>query len=157
LEPGALDSSDPASTSFYRDIWKPTQEATGLDTRPHECCHSYVTHLRAAGVNDHPRGDRMSLNLRRSAGTGATIRFMTTREKLHQIVDKLPEGELDAALRAIEARTDDPMIRRLDDAPPEDEKISPEEEAAVQEARDELAAGAPLISQDEIKRELGIE
>ena len=38
--------------TFYRDVWKPTQEASGLDIRPHECRHSYVTHLRAAGVND---------------------------------------------------------------------------------------------------------
>jgi integrase len=38
--------------NFYRDAWKPAQEASGLDIRPHECRHSYVTHLRAAGVND---------------------------------------------------------------------------------------------------------
>jgi integrase len=38
--------------NFYRDVWKPTQEASGLDIRPHECRHSYVTHLRAVGVND---------------------------------------------------------------------------------------------------------
>jgi integrase len=38
--------------TFYRDVWKPTQEASGLDIRPHECRHGYVTHLRAAGVND---------------------------------------------------------------------------------------------------------
>lgn len=38
--------------NFYRDIWKPTQEASSLDIRPHECRHSYVTHLRAASVND---------------------------------------------------------------------------------------------------------
>jgi site-specific recombinase XerD len=38
--------------NFYRDIWKPAQEASGLDIRPHECRHSYVTHLRAAGIND---------------------------------------------------------------------------------------------------------
>jgi integrase len=38
--------------NFYRDVWKPTQEASGLDVRPHECRHSYVTHLREAGVND---------------------------------------------------------------------------------------------------------
>jgi integrase len=38
--------------NFYRDLWKPTQEASGIDIRPHECRHSYVTHLRAAGVND---------------------------------------------------------------------------------------------------------
>ncbi len=38
--------------TFYRDVWKPTQEASGSDIRPHECRHSYVTHLRAAGIND---------------------------------------------------------------------------------------------------------
>jgi integrase len=38
--------------TFYRDVWKLTQEASGLDIRPHECRHSYVTHLRATGVND---------------------------------------------------------------------------------------------------------
>ncbi|MBK5219953.1 MAG: site-specific integrase [Thermoleophilia bacterium] len=38
--------------NFYRDIWRPTQQASGLDIRPHECRHSYVTHLRAAGIND---------------------------------------------------------------------------------------------------------
>jgi integrase len=38
--------------TFYRDVWKPTQAASDLDIRPHECRHSYVTHLRAAGVND---------------------------------------------------------------------------------------------------------
>jgi integrase len=38
--------------NFYRDVWKPTQEAAGLDIRPHECRHSYVSNLRATGVND---------------------------------------------------------------------------------------------------------
>ena len=38
--------------TFYRDVWRPTQKASGLDTRPHECRHSYVTNLRAEGVND---------------------------------------------------------------------------------------------------------
>jgi site-specific recombinase XerD len=37
---------------FYRDVWRPAQEASGTDIRPHECRHPYVTHLRAAGVND---------------------------------------------------------------------------------------------------------
>ncbi|HVO55968.1 MAG TPA: hypothetical protein VMT37_16280 [Solirubrobacterales bacterium] len=45
----------------------------------------------------------------------------------------------------------------MKDAAPEDGEISPEEEAAVREARDELATGAPLVFQDEIKREFGIE
>ena len=38
--------------NFYRDLWRPAQETSRLDIRPHECRHSYVTHLRAAGVND---------------------------------------------------------------------------------------------------------
>ncbi len=38
--------------TFYRDVWKPTQEAAGLDIRPHECRHSYVSHLRVSGIND---------------------------------------------------------------------------------------------------------
>jgi integrase len=38
--------------NFYRDVWRPTQETSGLEVRPHECRHSYVTHLRAAGVDD---------------------------------------------------------------------------------------------------------
>jgi hypothetical protein len=81
---------------------------------------------------------------------------MTTREKLHRIVDELPEEELAAALEAIEARPGDPMIRVLDEAPPEDEEIPAEEEAAVREAREETAAGATLLSREEIGREFGI-
>lgn len=38
--------------NFYRDVWRPAQKASGLDVRPHECRHSFVTHLRSAGVND---------------------------------------------------------------------------------------------------------
>jgi integrase len=38
--------------TFYRDVWKPTQEASGLDIRPHECRHSYVSQLRAHGMDD---------------------------------------------------------------------------------------------------------
>jgi integrase len=38
--------------NFYRDVWYPAQECSGLDIRPHEMRHSYVSHLRAAGVDD---------------------------------------------------------------------------------------------------------
>jgi len=38
----------PTRVSWRR--WHPTQKASGLDIRPHECRH--VTHLRAAGIND---------------------------------------------------------------------------------------------------------
>ncbi len=39
-------------SNFYRDVWVPARLATGLDPTPHEFRHSYVTHLRAAGVDD---------------------------------------------------------------------------------------------------------
>jgi integrase len=38
--------------NFYRDVWTPTQQASGVDIRPHECRHSYLTHLRGAGIPD---------------------------------------------------------------------------------------------------------
>jgi integrase len=38
--------------NFYRDVWVPATLATGLDPTPHELRHSYVTNLRAAGIDD---------------------------------------------------------------------------------------------------------
>lgn len=81
---------------------------------------------------------------------------MTTKERLHRLVDELSEAEADDALRLIASRHANPLIRRLDSAPLEDEKISAEEETAVQEARDEVAAGAPTIPFEEIKRKYGL-
>jgi hypothetical protein len=84
-----------------------------------------------------------------------TIYAMTAKERLLERVRGLSEAEAAETLRLLDAQQD-PMNRRLEDAPLEDEHISPEEEAAVQEAREELDAGAELISHEEIKREFGI-
>jgi hypothetical protein len=80
---------------------------------------------------------------------------VTAKERLLERVRSLSEAEAAETLRLLDAR-DDPLNRRLDDAPAEDEEVSSEEEAAVQAARDELAGGAELISHEEIKREFGI-
>jgi len=38
--------------AFYKDVWYPAREAGGLpDVTPHEFRHSWVTHMRAAGVD----------------------------------------------------------------------------------------------------------
>ena len=83
---------------------------------------------------------------------------MTTRESLHQLIDELPECDLHMAELLIQWRhqlRDDPLLVTLATAPLEDEEITPEEEAAVAEAREEAARGE-VYSFDEVKRELGL-
>lgn len=80
---------------------------------------------------------------------------MTAKDKLKAAVERLTEAEAEVALRAIEQGTD-PVVRRLDSVPLDDEEITAEEEAAVQEARDDLAAGGETISLDEIERKYGL-
>lgn len=40
------------ASNFYRDVWAQARIVTGMDIRPHECRHSYISHMRAAGVDD---------------------------------------------------------------------------------------------------------
>jgi integrase len=37
--------------NFRRDLWNPTRKLAGLDPTPHECRHSWCSHLRAAGID----------------------------------------------------------------------------------------------------------
>lgn len=39
------------SRDFYRQVWEPAQKATGLTIRPHDMRHSWVSLLRAAGID----------------------------------------------------------------------------------------------------------
>jgi hypothetical protein len=79
---------------------------------------------------------------------------MTTREKLHRLVDELAEAELAPTLRLVETQRHNPMLRALDDAPEDDEPWTDEDEAAVAEGRADLAAGR-TISLDEMLRKHG--
>jgi integrase len=38
--------------NFIRDVWDPARKATGLDPTPHDFRHSFVSEMRAAGIND---------------------------------------------------------------------------------------------------------
>ena len=79
---------------------------------------------------------------------------MTAKERLRNLVDDLSEQEAADALALIEKRSDDPMLRALDNAPLDDEPISAEEEAAVEEAREEYRRGE-FFEPDDINREFG--
>ncbi len=68
---------------------------------------------------------------------------MTVKERLHHLVDVLPERELETAARVLEAlhATADPVAWALDNAPLDDEPYTQEEQAAVEEAYEDVASG----------------
>jgi len=81
---------------------------------------------------------------------------MTTRELAHKMLDDLPDSEMEPMVELIASRGGDPVMRMLDNAPEEDEEISPEEEAAAAEGRADIEAGR-VVSHEEIKREFGLQ
>jgi hypothetical protein len=80
---------------------------------------------------------------------------MTAKQQLRLLVDELSEVEAAEALDILTARRDerDPLAVLLDNAPLDDEPVTPEEEAAVQQAREEIARGE-TIRLDKLRAEL---
>ena len=68
---------------------------------------------------------------------------MTAKEQLLQRVQTLTEDEAAETLRLLDQRTDS-LTRLLDNAPPDDEPVTPEEEALVAEANADIAAGRTI-------------
>ena len=70
---------------------------------------------------------------------------MVTRARLYELIDALPEAELRAAERYLaqlrERYESDPLMRLLDEAPEDDEPLTPEEEAAIEEGLAEYRRG----------------
>ena len=83
---------------------------------------------------------------------------MSLREELHHVVDDLPESELATAKRFLVylcMTGRDALLRTLLDAPEDDEDETPEEAAAVAEAREAVARG-DVFTLDEVRGELGL-
>jgi len=80
-----------------------------------------------------------------------------TRSQLHALVDTLPDTELTEAKRYLTglSTVDDPPLRAALLAPIDDEPLTEEEIAAVEEAKEELARGE-YLTMDAVKRELGL-
>lgn len=79
---------------------------------------------------------------------------MLTRDEIHRLIDAVPEKELPAIARAIET-TLDPVVRAVLLAPVDDEPLTDEERALVEEARAEAEA-VGYLSHDEVKRHHGL-
>ena len=77
---------------------------------------------------------------------------MSTKARLHSMIDELPEDTLAEAERLLDA-LHDPVRRALETAEYDDELETPEERAAVEEARIDIAAGR-LYSHEEALRQL---
>lgn len=81
------------------------------------------------------------------------------RIDLNEIARYLEPAKLVEAADFIEwlqAKQDRELPPVLRDAPVDDEPLTPEEEAAIAEARAEMAAGAMPISWEQIKAEFGL-
>jgi hypothetical protein len=84
--------------------------------------------------------------------------MIVSKEKLHKLIDALPEKELSAAERFLRYLNDigsDPVLKALSQAAEEDELILPEEETMVQEARASYRQG-DVLSDQELDQELGL-
>ena len=83
---------------------------------------------------------------------------MYTRESLHQLIDALPECDLEIAGMLVEHRhelRDDRHLLLMATAPWDDEPETPEEAEAVREAHEAIARG-DVFTLDEVRRELGL-
>ena len=79
------------------------------------------------------------------------------RERLHRLVDDMHEGELETVETFIDFvhERGDPVLRALMNAPIDDEPVTDEERAAVQEGLDALEAG-DVYTMEEVEKELGL-
>ncbi len=82
---------------------------------------------------------------------------MTTRDELHHLIDELPERDLSlyfGILDKFRHGEDDPLLRKLLLAPLDDEPLTGEERAALEEGLEDIRRGR-LVSHEEIMREFG--
>ena len=84
----------------------------------------------------------------------------TIKEAIHRLLDEgidtLPETALPTLEWYLSSVRNDPVLHSLLTAPEEDEALSPEEEAAIAEARARRARGeCSYTSSEELRREIG--
>jgi len=81
---------------------------------------------------------------------------MTTKERLHLLVEGLPDSEAQAALRYLESlrqEASDPVSAALEGAPEDDEPLTEDEIADLEGAERDWQEGN-FVSNDEAKRQL---
>ncbi|MDY7091672.1 MAG: hypothetical protein SX243_01735 [Acidobacteriota bacterium] len=81
---------------------------------------------------------------------------MTDKERLHSLVENLPDSEVHAALRFVEylqREASDPVSKALQEAPYDDEPLTAEDLAELKAAERDLQEGR-VVSHDKARRDL---
>ena len=81
-----------------------------------------------------------------------------TKERLHELVDALPESEVEKAKRYLECLVSDEcdaFLQALRDAPEDDEPLTEGELKAIEEGRKAVARGETTPLED-VMREFGL-
>jgi len=69
---------------------------------------------------------------------------MTNRERIHELVDRLPESDVPAVEKLLESLTESPAERAIRLAQPDDEPVSDAEDRAIREAESDTRPPVPL-------------
>ena len=84
---------------------------------------------------------------------------MTTKERIHQLVEDLPQSELEPAKRVLEGLAalslSNRIVEALANAPVDDESVSDEEAQAIEEGERDIDAGR-VVSVDQVRTRLGL-
>jgi hypothetical protein len=87
--------------------------------------------------------------------SGLNMAIDADRAALHALVDAVPDERLAEAKAAMRTLVD-PVLLALLTAPPEDEELSADELAALEQAEVERAAGTVIyVTDDELARRIG--
>jgi len=78
-----------------------------------------------------------------------------SRDMLHELVDRIPDGELIAAQRFLEYLASNPAYRATLAAPPDDEPVTADDADAITKAREDVRA-VRTVSHNEVLREFGL-
>jgi hypothetical protein len=78
-----------------------------------------------------------------------------TRETLHELIDRIPEGEIAAAQRFLEFLATSAAFRATLSAPPDDEPVTKGDAESIARAHRDVRAGR-VVSHEEILREFEV-